>query len=867
MTKNFIIQLSISLFSLCATAQNYPFRNPMLSSDDRAKDLLTRLTLEEKADLMQDESKAIPRLGIKSFNWWSEALHGVANNSGVTVFPEPIGMAASFNPGLLYKIYSATSDEMRALYNDNQRAGNPDKKFMSLSVWTPNVNIFRDPRWGRGQETYGEDPYLTSVMGVQVVRGLQGPDDSKYRKLYACAKHYAVHSGPEWSRHVANLTDVSPRDLWETYLPAFKSLVQDAGVKEVMCAYQSLDDEPCCGNNRLLQQILRDEWGFNGLVVSDCGAVSDIWENHKVSSDAAHASAKAALAGTDVECGFNYAYKSIPDAVCRGLIKETDVDTHVYRAMKGRFELGEMDDQSVVSWSKLSRKNDVDTKEHQQLALDMAHQTMTLLQNKGNLLPLSKKVRKIAVIGPNANDAQLMWGNYNGAPSNTITILDGIKQKVGSDNIIYMQGCDIVEDKMTENYIPQCSYNGEKGIHGSYWNNREHEGDVVATAQYTEPISLTTAGQHQFAAGVKLKGFSAVYDMKYNSKNDEELIFRISYTGDFILKINGDTLRKNGSWRNVTTRIPYHFDADKSYDIQLIFAQQNNTMASLGFSFGKERTVDYADIVKKLKGVDHVIFCGGISSQLEGEEMPLELPGFKGGDRTDIELPISQRRCIQALHDAGKKVILVNCSGSCVGLEPETHNCDAILQAWYGGEFGGTAIADVLFGDYNPSGKLPITFYKNMKQLPDYADYSMKGRTYRYMKEAPLFPFGYGLSYTSFKIGTAKLDKTTVAGNGDIKLTVPVSNIGKRDGVEILQVYVRKADDVNGPTKALKSFRRVELKAGSSKNIVIDMPASSFECFDESTNTMRVQSGAYEIYYGNSSADKDLKKISVNRTE
>src|SRR5574344_1828272 len=419
MTKKFIIQLSISLFSLCATAQNYPFRNPMLSPDDRAKDLITRLTLDEKADLMQDESLAIPRLGINSFNWWSEALHGVANNNGVTVFPEPIGMAASFDDALLLKIYNVTSDEMRALYNENRLAGNKDKKFCSLSVWTPNVNIFRDPRWGRGQETYGEDPYLTSVMGTAVVKGLQGPDGAKYRKLYACAKHYAVHSGPEWSRHVANLTDVTPRDLWETYLPAFRTLVQNAGVKEVMCAYQSLDDEPCCGNNRLLQQILRDEWGFNGLVVSDCGAVSDIWENHKVSSDAAHASAKAALAGTDVECGFNYAYKSIPDAVCRGLIKETDVDTHVYRAMKGRFELGEMDDQSVVSWSKLSRKNDVDTKEHQQLALDMAHQTMTLLQNKGNLLPLSKKVRKIAVIGPNANDAQLMWGNYNGAPSNT----------------------------------------------------------------------------------------------------------------------------------------------------------------------------------------------------------------------------------------------------------------------------------------------------------------------------------------------------------------------------------------------------------------------------------------------------------------
>lgn len=852
------------VFTSSVFSQNYIFRNPNLSSDERAKNIVSLLTLEEKAQLMLDESLAIPRLGINSFNWWSEALHGVANNNGVTVFPEPIGMAASFDDALLLKIYNATSDEMRALYNENRLAGNKDKKFCSLSVWTPNVNIFRDPRWGRGQETYGEDPYLTSVMGTAVVKGLQGPDGAKYRKLYACAKHYAVHSGPEWSRHVANLTDVTPRDLWETYLPAFRTLVQNAGVKEVMCAYQSLDDEPCCGNNRLLQQILRDEWGFKGLVVSDCGAVSDIWQSHKVSTDATHASAKAAIAGTDVECGFNYAYKSIPDAVRRGLVSEQDIDQHVYRAMKGRFELGEMDDPSLVEWSKLSRKNNVDTKEHQQLALDMAREAMTLLQNNNHILPLSKHIGKIAVIGPNADDERLMWGNYNGVPNSTVTILDGIKKKISPKNIVYMQGCDIVDDKITENYIPKCTANGGKGLVATYWNNREQKGETVATDRYTEPINLTTAGQHQFSKGVLLKGFSAKYNMVYDAAATEDLTFVIKFTGRYILCVNGDTIRRNGSWHSVTTKIPYHFVAGKKYNVELTFVQENDFAdASLSLSFGKEHAVNYNDIVNKLKGVDVVVFCGGISAQLEGEEMPVELPGFKGGDRTDIELPLSQRRCLQALSDAGKKIILVNCSGSCVGLEPETKSCDAIVQAWYAGDRGGEAVADVLFGDYNPSGKLPVTFYKSIQQIPDYENYCMKGRTYRYMTEEPLFPFGFGMSYTQFGIGNADIDKTTIGRNETVLLTVPVSNTGNRDGVEILQVYIHKLGDSNAPLKSLKAFKRVTVKAGSTENVKIQLPASTFECFDEGSNTMRITPGDYELMYGTSSANKDLNKLNI----
>mgnify|MGYP000937495668 FL=1 len=414
-----VMTASSALAQPSRTGMEYPYQNPNLSALTRAQDLLSRLTLEEKALLMLDESPAIPRLGIKKFFWWSEALHGAANMGNVTVFPEPIAMAASFNDALLYKVFSAASDEMRAQYHHRIRNGGEDEKFHSLSVWTPNVNIFRDPRWGRGQETYGEDPYLTAVMGTAVVRGLQGPEDSKYRKLWACAKHYAVHSGPEYTRHTANLNNVSPRDLWETYLPAFKTLVEEAKVREVMCAYQALDDEPCCGNSRLLQQILRDEWGFQYLVVSDCGAVSDIWQNHKTSSDAVHATAKAALAGTDVECGFNYTYKCIPEAVQRGLISEKEVDKHVLRLLEGRFDLGEMDDPALVPWSKIPYSV-MDSKAHRQLSLDMARQSIVLLQNKQNMLPLKKNNERIAVIGPNADNVPMMWGNYNGTPNRTV---------------------------------------------------------------------------------------------------------------------------------------------------------------------------------------------------------------------------------------------------------------------------------------------------------------------------------------------------------------------------------------------------------------------------------------------------------------
>ena len=843
---------------LQVSAQTFPYQNPQLSAQERAKDLCSRLTLEEKAMLMLDESPAIPRLGIKKFFWWSEALHGAANMGNVTVFPEPVGMASSFNPDLLFKCFDIASTEFRAQYNHRMYdLKGEDMKMRSLSVWTPNVNIFRDPRWGRGQETYGEDPFLTSVMGDAVVRGLQGPEDSKYRKLWACAKHYAVHSGPEYTRHTANLTNVPVRDFWETYMPAFKHLVEKSKVREVMCAYQRLDDDPCCGSNRLLQQILRDDWGFQYLVVSDCGAVSDFYTSHKSSSSPITASAKATLAGTDVECGYGYAYRSIPEAVHRGLISEAEVDKHVIRLLEGRFDLGEMDDPALVEWSKIPYSA-MSTKASANISLDMARQSIVLLQNNGNILPLKKNAEKIAVIGPNAHNEPMMWGNYNGTPNHTVTILDGIKAK--QKKITYIPGCDLTYDQVLESHMAsECTApDGKRGLKGTFWNNTNMEGKPFTTEYYTKPVNVTTAGMHVFAPNLPIEDFSAKYETTFAPKEAGEYVVNVESTGHFELYINGEKKFTHHIWRATPTRTVLKAEKGQQFQIEVRFQTVKTWGASMKINVARELPIDYQETIAQLKGIDKVIFCGGIAPSLEGEEMPVNIEGFKGGDRTSIELPKVQREFLKALKAAGKQIIFVNCSGSAIALEPETQSCDAILQAWYAGQEGGTAVADVLFGDYNPSGKLSVTFYKSDAQLPDYEDYSMKGRTYRYFSD-PLFAFGYGQSYTTFAIG----DATIEGQGGSYKVSVPVTNSGQRNGTEIVQLYIRNTADQEGPLKSLRGFQRIDVKAGQSATATIALTPESFEFWDAETNTMRTKPGTYEILYGNSSLDKDLKRLTI----
>ena len=854
-----------------AGAQTLPYQNPDLSASQRADDLLGRLTLEEKVSLMMDTSPAIERLGIPQFQWWNEALHGVGRNGFATVFPITMGMAASWDDALLHKVFTAVSDEARVKAQQAKRSGDI-KRYQSLSFWTPNINIFRDPRWGRGQETYGEDPYLTSKMGLAVVRGLQGmtydgewlagPDgqlsngkwsNGQYKKLLACAKHFAVHSGPEWNRHTFNVEDLPERDLWETYLPAFKALVQEGKVAEIMCAYQRIDGHPCCSQTRYEQQILRDEWGFDGLITSDCGAIRDFLPRwHNTAKDAAQASAQAVLAGTDVECGSEY--KNLPETIRRGEVKEADLDRSLRRLLIARFELGDFDSDELNPWTKIP-ESVVASKEHKQLALDMARKSIVLLQNRDNILPLSKNKRMV-VLGANAIDSVMMWGNYSGYPTRTITALEGIRQL--SPEAHFISGCGLTRNEVFESRFGNLKTPlGSKGIQVTYYNNTEMKGNPVATVDITSPIMLSNGGNTVFAPGVNLEGFSARLDATFIPDKDETVIFNINADDKVRLIVNGDTIVNVWQVRNRIQGAQKEMDvkAGTHYRIQIDYVQVSD-FAFLGFDIQHKVAPTYQELLSQIGDAETVIFVGGISPKLEGEEMRVNEEGFKGGDRTSIELPKAQRETLAMLHQAGKKIIFVNCSGSAIALSPELETCDAILQAWYGGELGGQALAEVLFGDYNPSGKLPITFYKSTDELTDFLDYTMKNRTYRYYQGDALFPFGFGLSYTQFEMG-----KPTY--NNYNKVSVSVKNTGTRKGIETVQVYIRNLADKEGPLKTLRAYQQVTLAPGENKPLAIDLPRRSFEGWDVKTNTMRVVPGRYEVMVGSSSADRDLKKILV----
>ena len=845
-------------------AQQMPYQNPDLKPADRARDLLKRLTLTEKAQLMESSSPAIKRLGIPQFDWWNEALHGVGRNGLATVFPATIGMAASFDDVLLLEVFTAVSDEARAKNADDRR-NNSFRRYQGLSFWTPNINIFRDPRWGRGQETYGEDPFLTTRMGLAVVRGLQGPQGHRYQKLLACAKHFAVHSGPEWNRHSFNLENINPRDLWETYLPAFKALVQEGDVKEVMCAYQSIDGEPCCGNSRYLQQILRQEWGFKGIVTSDCWAVNDFWQpnRHGFSPDKESAVASALRAGTDVECGESYS--SLPEAVKRGQVTEQEIDTSLLRLLTARFELGDFDPQELVEWTRIPLSV-VSSEEHRALALKMARESMTLLQNRDHVLPLNRQ-QKIVVMGPNAADSTMLWGNYNGFPAHTTTILDGICAKSPA-NVTYVGACG-----HTTNTVEQSRFgrifapDGTPGLTATYWNNMKLEGTPVATATYKSPVNLSNGGATVFAPGVNLENFSARFEGVLRPEQSETVTFAVTCDDGVRLTVDDkvliDAMETSNSNRNSHDyKREMKVEAGHEYRIVLDFVQ-SVAYAQLRFNVLNYSTMSDDDILAATAKADAVVFVGGISPRLEGEEMKVDAPGFKGGDRTSIELPDVQRKTMELLHRHNRRVVFVNCSGSAMALVPESVNADAILQAWYGGEAAGTAVADVLFGDYNPSGKLPLTFYASTDQLPDYEDYSMQNRTYRYFKGEPLFPFGFGLSYSDFRFSNQKLEFVANGSRHDVRLTLDVTNQGQYAGDEVVQVYLRRRADVDGPLKSLKAFQRVSLQPGETRRVEILLPRNRFECWDASTQTMRVLPGIYDVYVGNSSRRADQKWLAV----
>ncbi|SEM30143.1 beta-glucosidase [Chryseobacterium taichungense] len=871
--KKLLLNISVFICTV-SSAQNfkYPFQNPKLPVDQRIENLLGLLTVDEKIGMMMDNSKAVPRLDIPGYGWWNEALHGVARAGTATVFPQAIGMAASWDVPEHLKTFEMISDEARAKYNKSFDESQKTGRYEGLTFWTPNINIFRDPRWGRGQETYGEDPYLTSVLGVAAVKGLQG-NDPKYFKTHACAKHFAVHSGPEWNRHSYN-AEVSKRDLYETYLPAFKALVLEGNVREVMCAYNAFDGQPCCANNTLLTEILRGKWNYDGMVVSDCWALADFYQKqyHGTHPDEKSTAADALKHSTDLECGDTY--NNLNKSLASGLITEKDLDISMRRILKGWFELGMLDPKSSVHWNSIPYSV-VDSEEHKKQALKMAQKSIVLMKNENNVLPLHKNIKKIAVVGPNADDGLMQLGNYNGTPSSIVTILDGIKTKFPNAEIIYEKGTEVADPSsrtsLYQNFLSQKK--GEKGMKVTFFNNNEFKGTPANISVNKAGINYNSFGGTQLAPNVGRENTSAIISGIFKSPYTGDVILSPSTSDVYTLFVDGKEIatRKGPDARH-PSEFPVKMEKGKEYNIELRHTQKGKYV-SITFDVYRKDPVNFAAVREKVKDADVIVFAGGLSPSLEGEEMMVNAEGFKGGDKTSIDLPKVQRELLAELRKTGKPVVFVLCTGSSLGLEQDEKNYDALLNAWYGGQAGGTAVADVLAGDYNPSGRLPITFYKNLAQLDNnlsktskhqgFENYDMQGRTYRYMTEKPLYAFGHGLSYSKFAYGNAKLNKNTINSNENLTITVPVTNSSIRDGEEVIQVYVKRNNDASAPVKTLRAFERVLIKAGETKNIQLTISQDSFKFYDEKVDDLAAKAGNYTIFYGGTSDESGLKSIQM----
>ena len=848
--------------------QKYPWQNPQLPTADRVENLISMLTPEEKVGLMMNKSISVDRLGIPSYNWWSEACHGV-RQGGYTVFPQPIGMAAAFSEKLVYDVFSAVSDEARANWNRTDHndpklfnvpmgvvyyPGNPE-----LTFWCPNVNIFRDPRWGRGQETCGEDPYMNAVLGVQTVLGMQG-NDKHYYKTHACAKHYAVHSGPEPLRHSMNVEPTN-RDLWETYLPAFKALVKKADVREVMCAYQRFEGKPCCTSDRLLIDILRNKWGYDAIVLTDCDAINNFYNRgqHETHKDPLSASVDAVMNGTDLECG--KVFMVLTEALQKGLIKEELLDEHLRKTLTGRFELGMFDPADMLPWAKLGPEV-ISSEAFNDLATQAARESMVLLENKGGVLPLSKTIKTLAVVGPNADDVNLLNGNYGGTPTEAHqhSLLAGIKAALPNTNIIYDKACELDDEYSTIHHLPD--FNGGKGVKVEFWNNRELEGEPAKTEYHTEPFNFSTFGAWGFAQGVSRDSLSVRISGQYKATFTGEMKYTLMTDNGYVLKVNGEVVedaktagrRRGFGFGRKPEYKSFPVEAGKTYDVEIEYRHGNGQFAMLRGDICERKLVDFTDLANKVKEADAIIIIGGISAQMEGE----------GGDKKDIELPKVQQMLVKAMQATGRPVIFVNCSGSAIAFGSVEGEYDALLQAWYAGQGGSKALAEVLFGDYNPGGKLPVTFYRSTADLPDFLDYSMKNRTYRYFTGQPQYAFGYGLSYTSFSLGNGKLSAKTAKADSTkpfCVVTVPVTNTGKCEGTETVQVYVKALDDPGAPIKALKGFKKLSLKPGETQQAVISLDSEAFEYYNEAIDELSVKPGRYQILYGTSSRDQDLQSL------
>jgi beta-glucosidase len=838
-----------------------PYQNPTLPINERVDDLVGRMTLTQKVSQMTNASPAIDSLGIPAYNWWSEGLHGMARAGKATVFPQAIGMAATWDDDLIFDVATVISDETRAKHHDFVRKG---KRFLyqGLTLWSPNINIFRDPRWGRGQETYGEDPFLTGSLAVPFIKGLQG-DDSTYLKTVATIKHFAVHNGPEPERHEFDAI-VGLKDLRETYLPQFRMAVQEGHAYSAMCAYNRINGEPCCGSKSLLTGTLKGELGFDGFIVSDCWAITDIWKFHQVVDTEAEAAAMAVKAGTDLSCGEEYL--SLVEAVEKGYIKEAEIDVSVKRLFKARFKLGMFDPIETVKYAQIPY-DIVDQPANQALALKTARESMVLLKNDNNTLPLSKDLKKVAVIGPNSDQWLMLLGNYNGVPSKAVTPLEGIRNKLGSGTeVVFAQGSEYAEGLPMFYTVPANAIN--RPIKASYFNNSKLEGDVL----YTEEIDALDVNWNDAAPredldddnfGVRWEGQITAQKTGYHQLGvittcntqlyfeGKEVARTVYHFGD---EYGDPRLRKSE---------PILLEAGKTYSFK-VDAGENYADAMVQLVWAEPKPDLMKDALAAANGADAVIMCMGLTPRMEGEEMDIKVDGFNGGDRTKLGLPAAQLDLIKAIHALGKPVVLVLLNGSALSIPWENEHIPAILEAWYPGQAGGTAIADVLFGDYNPSGKLPVTFYESVADLPAFTDYHMTTQTYRFFKGQALYPFGHGLSYSTFGFTDLSLPAESKAGEA-VPVKVTVTNSGQMDGDEVVQLYVaNKNRPADAPIKNLAAFQRIHLKAGESKTVELNIRKEAFQTFDADFNLVNV-AGEFAISVGNSSAKDDLRKGLVVR--
>ncbi len=836
--------LLFAAVTTCLPLAGQTYKDPNQPLDKRVDDLLSRMTLEEKASQLLSASPAIDRLGVPAYDWWNECLHGVARAGRATVFPETIGMAATWDTGFLFRAATAISDEARAKHHEFVRRGKRGI-YQGLTFWTPNINIFRDPRWGRGMETYGEDPYLTGRMAVEFIRGLEG-DDPKYLKTVATAKHFAVHSGPESTRHVFDAR-VSETDLRDTYLPQFEMAVKDGGAFSVMCAYNRVDGLPACANPPLLENILRKEWGFPGYVVSDCGAVGDIYQGHKTAKNAAEGVAMAVKAGTDLDCGLEY--ENVVPAVRQGLLAEKDVDTALRRLLRARFKLGMFDPPEMVRWAQIPYSVN-DSPEHRELALEAARKSIVLLKNEGGLLPLDRNMKTIAVIGPNADSVEMLLGNYNGQPSQPVTPLAGIRQKVSADTqVLYARGSDLAEGMPLLETVPASALfttdgaDRQSGLKAEYFNTANFNGRAYFTQAFVsramrqaavipanpQPLFTRMDPQVDFNwwdgapradmdddnFGVRWTGYlappaSGKYQLGATGLNAYEVYL------DGKRLVQRDNVHERGyEYETVDLQ------AGKLYPLRVDFHEVHGD-ADIRLVWAPPHASYEDEALKMARQADVVVMFLGLSPRLEGEEMKVKVEGFSGGDRVRLGIPRVQEALLQHVSALGKPVVLVLLNGSAVAVNWAREHVPAIVELWYPGQAGGSALADVLFGDYNPGGRLPVTFYKSEDQLPPFDDYSMKGRTYRYFEGEPLFPFGYGLSYTTFTYRNLQAPDEARAGS-PVKVSVEVENSGKRAGDEVVQLYVKHP----GVVRELQGFERVPLGAGEHKTVEFALTRAS----------------------------------------